>query len=1003
MPNHRLKHERERRYWTLEDVAQYINRLHNFGPGDPDPHMVEYWEQGITFPGPRYCQALCTIFQMDAYALGLTSPPIDGNGNIVDQQADQYRTVAYNEEEYHQHANYSTRAEIPPPPTRVNYNLRNDIRASEVPGQMPAAAPFFYTNSSIDNTVSRNIKSALLPQDKNNRQHLLKRVRRFWITDVLEHSLHHAALIELGFQTRPDALINPWHLLQEYAQAKRTLPPHTSIAQVYDDSDGALLILGEPGAGKTTLLLELTRHLLNRAEEDEFHLIPVVFNLSSWAIKRAPIKDWLVEELHDKYQVPRKIGQGWVENEGLLLLLDGLDEVNTIHRTACIDAINTFRRKYGLVPIVVCSRSAEYHTLSLQLSLQMAVVIQPLTAQQTERYLKTVGKPLEALRVALQQDLYLQELATTPLMLSVLALAYHGMPLDEILKNKTLEDKRQQIFATYVQRMLTRRGTSTSHPPAPTIQWLAYLARQMKHQNQSVFYIEHIQPDWLEEPRTQRIYERLAIQLIGTCIGILISLVVSFLFLGSMPITTRTIYALMGGLLGGLLSGRTLEPLPAAENATRPRRHWYSWLNQLITHGPTRNGLSVALITILIPGGYTWHAPLKGLVVGCSFGLTSMLLSVLLAPVSSRNGKKRTYNLLKQGILIGTLIGLSTGLSFGFLIGPIVGIGFGLIVGISFGLISLLLLLFFSQRSPTIQLTEIITWSPKSLLKGLFSTHYLKQGLLVSGLVGIGVGLSNALIFGPSVALARSLSLELGSLLALGEDIELIYRAIVGLVFGLSIGLSIGMTYCFILGLLNGLSNQRLEEHRRLTPNQGIGRSARNGLIVGVICTCASWSIHILMLFIFTRSYYLFSRGLGLLLSDESGQQLNILLDQGLNEVLSFGLHNALFIGPSCGLLVGLLIGGWACIQHIILRILLWRSGVMPWNYAQFLDFATERILLRKVGGGYIFVHRLLLDYFAALVPRQTTDPSTVAPIERGVPLRAQGADLPNATRISQH
>ena len=29
--------------------------------------------------------------------------------------------------------------------------------------------------------------------------------------------------------------------------------------------------------------------------------------------------------------------------------------------------------------------------------------------------------------------------------------------------------------------------------------------------------------------------------------------------------------------------------------------------------------------------------------------------------------------------------------------------------------------------------------------------------------------------------------------------------------------------------------------------------------------------------------------------------------------------------------------------------------------------FAAERILLRKVGGGYIFVHRLLLDYFVSL------------------------------------
>ena len=32
-----------------------------------------------------------------------------------------------------------------------------------------------------------------------------------------------------------------------------------------------------------------------------------------------------------------------------------------------------------------------------------------------------------------------------------------------------------------------------------------------------------------------------------------------------------------------------------------------------------------------------------------------------------------------------------------------------------------------------------------------------------------------------------------------------------------------------------------------------------------------------------------------------------------------------------------------------------------------FLNYATARIFLHKVGGGYIFVHRMLLEYFAAL------------------------------------
>jgi hypothetical protein len=55
--------------------------------------------------------------------------------------------------------------------------------------------------------------------------------------------------------------------------------------------------------------LELARELLNRANDDESHLIPVVFNLSSWAVRRAPLAEWLVDELNQRYSVPRKVAR----------------------------------------------------------------------------------------------------------------------------------------------------------------------------------------------------------------------------------------------------------------------------------------------------------------------------------------------------------------------------------------------------------------------------------------------------------------------------------------------------------------------------------------------------------------------------------------------------------------------------------------------------------------------------------------------------------------------
>jgi hypothetical protein len=91
----------------------------------------------------------------------------------------------------------------------------------------------------------------------------------------------------------------------------------------------------------------------------------------------------------------------------------------------------------------------------------------------------------------------------------------------------------------------------------------------------------------------------------------------------------------------------------------------------------------------------------------------------------------------------------------------------------------------------------------------------------------------------------------------------------------------------------------------------------------------------------------------------------------GLSEVLSFGLIFMLLVGlsfgPLAGLTFGLRFGGRACLQHFGLRLVLWHNKFAPLNYTRFLDYATARIFLHKVGGGYVFVHRMLLEYFAAM------------------------------------
>jgi transcriptional regulator with XRE-family HTH domain len=115
----------------------------------------------------------------------------------------------------------------------------------------------------------------------------------------------------------------------------------------------------------------------------------------------------------------------------------------------------------------------------------------------------------------------------------------------------------------------------------------------------------------------------------------------------------------------------------------------------------------------------------------------------------------------------------------------------------------------------------------------------------------------------------------------------------------------------------------------RVVPNQGVRRSVISAIMTGIAAAA----------------------GFGLLLAAH--------LDPGA--ALAFGL--------GLGLVAALLNGGHTCIQHAILRLLLWQCGRVPLNYVRFLDFAAQLILLRKVGGGYMFIHALFQEHFARHLP----------------------------------
>ena len=177
--------------------------------------------------------------------------------------------------------------------------------------------------------------------------------------------------------------------------------------------------------------------------------------------------------------MPRPLAARWIDGERVLPLLDGLDEVDVAHRKACVHEINQFRRDHGLLPMVVCSRIADYETLGTKLRLRQAILVKPLTPTQVEDYLTDLGASAKHLRNAVDSDPSLVELLRNPLMLSVATLAYQE-ELDMQARDESTDELAGpavlQVRSCHVRASRFQEAISSRHDSSPSV-----LARHQTH------------------------------------------------------------------------------------------------------------------------------------------------------------------------------------------------------------------------------------------------------------------------------------------------------------------------------------------------------------------------------------------------------------------------------------------------------------------------------------------------------------------------------------------
>jgi len=185
------------------------------------------------------------------------------------------------------------------------------------------------------------------------------------------------------------------------------------------------------------------------------------------------------------------------------------------------------------------------------------------------------------------------------------------------------------------------------------------------------------------------------------------------------------------------------------------------------------------------------------------------------------------------------------------------------------------------------------------------STSRLRGGLLVALMSGLGVA------YGIWISTWNSAS----------PSVRIVAAVIGGALFGLPVGL------IYVLLEHTGTDYGDNKTSLGTAPNRAIRQSLQNGLLVG--------------------SFVGFSFGL----------------------VLWFlaGPEAALSGGLLLSLTFGLVYGLDSVIKHYAMRLVFVLDGSMPLRFISFLDYCARHILLRRLGGGYEFIHPTFRDYVADL------------------------------------